>query len=149
MMKICYCMNNMFDSVSKVIRCIVFRPLLAHRRHVESIRITTEALSNGPQGGIHLLVPLLGAGHPQDLHGIVHAGNQGYTIMIHLKSSASQECIFKIDKNIFLIMVISLGGLYLGHLEVLIDIVTLLTNGLDNGILNELLVQAHNILKQR
>lgn len=142
----------MFDSVSIVISCIVFRPLLWNvefRRQVESIRITTEALSNGPQGGFHLLVPLSGAGRPQDLHGVAHAGNRGHAVTIHLKSSASQEFVFEIDNNIVLIAVLSFGGLYLGHLEVLIDIVPLLTNGLDNGILKEILVLTRNILRQR
>jgi hypothetical protein len=142
----------MFHSFSIVISYIVFRPLLGNvdfRRQVESIRITTEALSNGPQGGFHLLVPLSGASRPQYLHGVAHTGNRGHTVTIHLKSSASQEFVFEIDNNIVLIAVLSLGGLKLGHLEVLIDIVALLTNGLDNGILKELLVLTRNILQQR
>jgi hypothetical protein len=117
------------------------------RCEVESIGITTKAFRNGPQGGFHLFVPLSGTGRPQDFHSVANAGDGGHTVAIHLKASTSQEFILKVDNHIVLITVFSLGGLYLGHLEVLVDIVALLTNGFDNGILKEFLILTRNILK--
>jgi hypothetical protein len=102
-----------------------------------------------PQSVSHLFVALSRHGRPQDFHRVAFTRDRRHTDTIHFKAGTRQEFILEIDQDIFLIAILSFRGFNLCDFKILIDIVALLTNGLDNGILKEFLALFTNILMDR
>lgn len=90
--------------------------------------------------------PLSGNSSPQDLDSITLGGNGSDASTIDFKASTGQEFIFKVHNDILLVVILPLEWLNIGYLEVLVDVVTLLRNGLDETFTEEVLVLVGNVL---
>mmetsp|Transcript_16597 Transcript_16597/g.47797 ORF Transcript_16597/g.47797 Transcript_16597/m.47797 type:complete len:287 (-) Transcript_16597:276-1136(-) len=93
----------------------------------------------------HKCSPYCSGGAPQRLNSITLAGNRGYCLPVHLESRPRHKLVLEIDNDIGLILVLALGGLDVLHFEVLINIGTLLGDGLLEDVLEERLRLTGNV----
>jgi hypothetical protein len=91
-------------------------------------------------------LPLTNCCAPQDFHCISFTGDGGDTSAIHFKTRTGQEFILEVTDHILLVTKASDSWCHVGHLEVLVNVISFLGDRLDNGVGKKFFVLLVNIL---